>query len=197
MNSVKFAKKGHNVQIFSPSTFIKPEMFHLNNNIIISEYSYINGGLGTYIGNHVHIAAQSCISGGGYCVLEDFSGISAGCRLITGSALVDGDGLTSPTLPDKYQAVERSYVILKKHALLATNVIVHPGVVIEEGTVVASGSVVTKNTECWAIYMGVPARKVRLREAETIKVLEKSVYEDQDLAPSDFGKIISRILSEK
>lgn len=193
MNEIKFAQEGDNVEIYQPVTFIKPEMIHLKNFIIISEFSYINGGLGTYIGNHVHIATQSCISGGGYCFIEDFAGISAGVKLITGSARFNGEGLTSPTLPKKFQSVKRSYIVLKKHSVLATNVVVHPGVTIGEGTIVASGSVVTKDTEPWSIYMGIPAKKIRDRNPLQIKELEKLLYSEQNLISSDFSLLIEKV----
>jgi len=194
MNDIKFARIGKNVDIYQPVSFIKPEKIFLGNNIIISEFAYINGGLGTYVGNHVHIAAQSCISGGGYCIIEDFAGISAGAKLITGSAQFNGEGLTSPTVPQKYQAVKRSYVIIKKHAILATNVVVHPGVTIGEGSVIASGSIVTKDTEPWSIYMGSPAKKTKNRDRSKIIELENKVNEEQNLIPSDFTQIINSII---
>ncbi|MGK7390779.1 MAG: acyltransferase [Candidatus Cyclobacteriaceae bacterium M2_1C_046] len=189
-------RKGVEVNIYQPVTLIKPENLYLNNYIIISEYAYINAGLGTYVGNHIHISTHSSISGGGWCILEDFSGLSAGVRLITGSALFDGGGLANPTLPEKYQSVKKSYVIVKRHATLATNVIVHPGVIIEEGTVVASGSVVTKNTEPWSIYMGVPAKKVKSRRKEDIFRLEKDLYAEQNLIPTDYSELINKVINK-
>jgi galactoside O-acetyltransferase len=188
-----FKNIGIGVDVYEPIAVMKPEAIWLSNHIIISEFAYINGGSGTYIGNHVHIAAHTSISGGGYCVMEDFTGISAGVRLITGSASFNGEGLTSPTLPVKFQAVKRSYVIIEKHATLATNVVVHPGVTIGEGTIVSSGSVVTKDTEPWSIYMGIPAKKVRDRDKSKILEHERLVYIEQNLEPSDFKEIIRKI----
>jgi len=192
-----FKHIGKEVNIFTPVAIMKPEMIWLNNYIIISEFAYINGGLGLYLGNHIHIATHTSISGGGYCVMEDFTGISAGVRLVTGSAMFNGEGLTSPTISPKYQAVKRSYVILKKHSVLASNVIVHPGVVIGEGTIVASGSIVTKDTEPWSIYMGIPAKKIKERDKSKILEWEKRIYEEQNLIPSDFTSIINDILECK
>jgi acetyltransferase-like isoleucine patch superfamily enzyme len=194
-HSFKFI--GENVKIFEPVAIMRPENISIFNHVILSEFAYINGGLGLYVGNHVHIATHTSISGGGYCVMEDFTGISAGVRLVTGSALFNGEGLTSPTLPEKFQAVKRAYVIIKKHATLATNVIVHPGVTIGEGTIVGSGSIVTKDTEPWSIYMGTPARKVKDRERSKIIEWEEKVYEVQNLTPSDFSGIIRDILKNK
>ena len=65
-----FKNKGKEVKIYEPVAIMKPEKIWLENNIIISDFAYINGGEGTYIGNHVHIAAHTSISGGGTCVME-------------------------------------------------------------------------------------------------------------------------------
>jgi acetyltransferase-like isoleucine patch superfamily enzyme len=188
---------GENVRIFDPIAIIKPEMISIGSHVILSEFAYLNGGMGLFIGNHVHIAAHSCISGGGFCVMEDFTGISAGVRLVTGSAKFNGEGLTSPTLPIEFQAVTRSYCIIRKHATLATNVIVHPGVIIGEGTIVGSGSIVTRDTEPWSIYMGTPARKVKDRDPYKILEIEEKVYETMNLQKSDFTEVINNILQSR
>jgi len=193
----KFKTIGENVSVYDPVAIMKPEMISLGSHIIISEFAYINGGLGIYVGNNVHIAAQTCISGGGYCILDDFSGISAGVKLITGSAIFDGTGLTSPTLPREFQSVKRSYVIIKKHATLATNVVVHPGVTIGEGCIVASGSVVTKDTEPWSIYMGTPAKKVKDRSSDKIIDLAKQVSKKMNLTDSNFDDLIQKIAHDE
>lgn len=193
MMDYSFKTIGENVKIFEPVAIMRPENISIADYVIISEFAYINGGLGTYFGNHIHIAAHTCISGGGYCVMEDFSGISAGVKLITGSAVFDGNGLTSPTVPTNYQSVKRSFVIIKKHALLFTNVIVHPGITIGEGSIVGSGSIVTKDTEPWSMYMGSPARKVKERDKSRILELEKEIYKEQKLVPADFTAIIRDI----
>lgn len=184
-----FQEIGDRVQIFEPCTFIHPEKMILKSDIIISEYSYINGGLGLGIGSHIHIASHSSISGGGYCILEDFSGLSAGVRIITGSADIFGKGLTSPTLPKEFQAVKRSFVHLEKHALLFTNVVVHPGVTIGEGAVVASGSIVTKDIEPWSIYMGIPAKKVGRRNKKKLLENEKKLISKYHVKSSNFTSL--------
>jgi len=186
----EFKEIGENVTIYEPVTIIKPGSIVLKNNIIISEYAYIAGGKGTFIGNFIHISTQSVISGGGHCVLEDFVGLSAGVRIISGSEDINGDGLTNPTIPDEFRSYYRSYVHCKKHSFLATNVIVHPGVTIGEGTVVSSGSVITKDLEPWSIYMGVPARKIRNRQKEIILAKEKEILMKYSIESSNFKDIV-------
>jgi acetyltransferase-like isoleucine patch superfamily enzyme len=190
-------KIGKDVKIFEPVALIQPERITLANHIIISEFAYLSAGLGIFIGNYIHVATHSSISGGGYCVLDDFSGISAGCRVITGSAELTGNGLTNPMIHDEFGTVYISYVHLEKHSLLSSNVIVHPGITIGEGTVVASGSVVTKSLEPWGIYMGSPAKRVRDRPKKKMLELEKKIYQKDSIAPSDFSSIIEKMKALK
>lgn len=186
---------GGNVRIYQPVALISPENLVLKNHIIISEFAYLAAGLGTWIGNHIHIAAHSSISGGGYCVMEDFSGIAAGARLITGSANVGGFNMTSPTLPGEFQDVERSYIHMAKHSAIFTNAVVYPGVTIGEGAIVAVGSVVKDNLEPWTIYAGNPAKKVAKRPKRNILNQEDLLYTSTNLIPSDFSKEIEFVKS--
>lgn len=183
-----FKEIGKNVVIYQPVTIIRPEVFTFKNNILVSEYSYLAGGSGIYIGNYIHISAHTVISGGGFCILEDFVGLSAGVRIITGSEDISGKALTNPTIPIEYRSFYRSYVICKKHSFLATNVIVHPGVTIGEGSVIASGSVVTKDIEPWGIYMGVPAKRIKDRPKDEIILLEQKLFEEQQIMPGNFAE---------
>lgn len=47
-------------------------------------------------------------------------------------------------------------------------VIVNPGVTLAQGSVIGANSFVTKNTEPWTIYIGNPAKPVKLRKKETM-----------------------------
>lgn len=188
---------GENVRIYQPVALISPENLVLKNHIIISEFAYVAAGLGTWIGNHIHIAAHSSISGGGYCIMEDFSGIAAGARLITGSANVGGFNMTSPTLPKEFQDVERSFIHLGKHSAVFTNAVVYPGVTIGEGAIVAVGSVVKDDLEPWTIYAGNPARKVAKRPKRNILKQEELLYSSTNLTPSEFSQEIKFIKSLK
>lgn len=183
----QFAEKGKNVIIYPDVTIIRPDNIYLKSNIIISEYAWIIGGIKTIIGNFVHVSNHSSISGGGVCIVEDFVGFSAGVRVITGSEIVDGSGLTNPTIPMSYRAITRSYVHLQRHVFLATNVIVHPNVTIGEGAVIGSGSVVTKDIEPWTINVGIPAVPKKTRPKEKIKRLERMIYCDLNVIPFDAG----------
>ena len=190
MGKWKFKLIGDKVIIYDPVTFINPDLIILNNNIIISEFSFINAGQGLFIGNYIHISPFTSIMGDGYCILEDFVGLSSGVRLITGSDDYSGRALTNPTVPSEYRNINKSFIHCKKHSLLATNVVVHPGVTIGEGAVVASNSLVTNDLEPWCVYMGIPARKVKERQKDKILEFEKDLKNKYNFKNSDYTPFI-------
>jgi len=186
---IVFAEKGKDVTLYPYVVFVNPANIHIKNHVIISEFCWLHGGIKTIIGNFIHIACFSSIAGGGLCIFEDFVGVSAGVRIITGSELIRGEGLTNPTIPREYRAVSRSFVHLEKHVFLASDVVVHPGVTIGEGAVVGSNSVVTKDLEPWTINIGIPAKPIGRRPADKIKAFETRLYEQSGLSsfePHDY-----------
>ena len=128
--------------------------------------------------------------GGGYCILEDFVGLSTGVRLITGNDDYSGRALTNPTVPSEFRNIDKSFIHCKKHSLLATNVVVHPGVTIGKGAVAASNSLVTKDLEPWSIYMGIPAKKVKEREKDKILKYENELKNKYNFKNSDYRSFI-------
>lgn len=163
---------GRGVRIFQGARLVTPEVIGIGDRTQLDEGIYLFGGDGIELGCHVHFAFGSSVSGGGRCVVGDFVGVAAGARLITGTDLADGTGLTNPTVPPHYRAVRRGHVRVGDHVLVFTNAVVLPDVTIGEGAVVAAGSVVHYDLEPWAIYAGTPLRRVGVRPRE--RVLEQA-----------------------
>jgi galactoside O-acetyltransferase len=180
-----FASLGTAVTLHPQCVFIAADRIHLGSHVIVSELTWVHGGVQTVVGSFVHLANHTSIAGGGFCLLEDFVGFSAGARVVTGSEMVKGEGLTNPTIPPEFRAVRRSFVHLARHAFLGTNVVVHPGVTIGEGAVIGSGSVVTRDVEPWTINYGSPARPVGTRPSGTMLDLAARLYERLGVAPLD------------
>ena len=187
----QFKEAGISTEIFEPVSIIQPDKIILKNHIRISEFSVLAGGLGLYIGNFIHIASQVIISGGGYCFLEDFVGVCAGVKIITGSDDIAGEGIPSPLVPQEFRSFYRSYVYCERHSFLGTGCIIHPGVTIGEGTVVGSGSVVTKSLDPWGIYSGSPARRMKERPREKILDMAQRTYDALQIFPVHFKKEVA------
>lgn len=168
----KFKRIGKNVSIGKYVYFRYPELVEIGDNVIIDEFCYFTSSL--TIGNYVHIASHcTCIGGkNSKLIMSDFSGLSAGCRIICGS----DDylcGLTNPNIPFEFRgATKIGEVFIGKHAVLGTNTVVHPLVRINEGAATGSLTLVTKDLESWSIYIGSPAKKIKDRDRTTILKLE-------------------------
>ncbi len=184
-----FDALGDAVTIHPYCVFIQPERIALGSHVLISEFTWIHGGRRTVVGSFVHLANHASIGGGGVCIVEDFAGFSAGARVVTGTELVHGEGLTNPTIPAEFRAVRRSWVHLERHAFLGTNAVVHPGVTIGEGAVVGSGAVVTKDVAPWTINAGVPARPIGDRDGRRMLELADRLYASLGVTPLDASSL--------
>ena len=173
-------KCGRQVKIYAGCRLFPPERLSVGDCSQIDEGVWIFTGEGVSIGRHVHLAFGCSISGGGRCEIDDFAGFGAGVRLLTGTEVIDGSGLTNPTIPSVLRAVRRGRIHVGAHALVFTNSIVWPDVTIGEGAVVAAGSVVHHDLKPWAIYAGNPLVQVGVRPKETILALaDQLLAEDQ------------------
>jgi len=168
----KFKAIGKNVTIGKNVYFRYPELIEIGDNVIIDDFCYFTTALS--IGNYVHIGPHcTCIGGSqSKLIMKDFSGFSAGCRIICGSDDYT-TGLTNPNIPIQFRGKTKiGEIVLGKHAVLGTNTVVHPLVTIGEGAATGSLTLVTKDLEAWGIYIGSPAKKFKDREKDIIIQLE-------------------------
>ena len=98
--------------------------------------------------------------------MDDFSGLSSGVRIFTGSEDFQEWGFGNPTIDEKYRNTKRSPVHIGKFCVIGANSVILPGVTVGEGATVGACSVVTKNLEPWGIYVG--NRKIGERNRESI-----------------------------
>lgn len=168
-------RTGTDVTIHPLARLLHGESISLGSNIIIDDFVFVGRHEQLLIGNHVHIASHASITGGGWCVLGDFSGISSGARILSGSDdLVDGR-LTGPTVPGQFRSVTRDRIAVGRHVVIGANAVVLPGVTIGEGAIVGAGSVVTGNLDPWSVNVGQPARPVGERDRVSVLDAERTL----------------------
>lgn len=143
-----------NIKIYESAKIIGIENIEFGEHIIIDDFTFIHAKKKIMIGNYVHIAAFSSITGGEMVVLEDFSGLSMGCRIFSGTEDFIGMGFGNPTIPDQYRNVRRAPVHIGRFSIVGANSVILPGVIIGEGVSVGANSVITKNLEPWGVYIG-------------------------------------------
>ena len=162
-----FKKQGIDSYIDTTSRIKHPLHLELGNHVAIDMGVYLSTT--AVIGDYVHIAPYTCIIGGvdSKLIMEDFSGISAGCKILCGSDDFT-KGMMNPQVPIQYRTPKLSTVHFKRFSCIGVNCVVMPGITLAEGSVVGSNSVLTKDTEPWTIYVGNPAKPIKLRDKETI-----------------------------
>jgi acetyltransferase-like isoleucine patch superfamily enzyme len=176
IKNLKFARVGINVLVSSKTSIYNPELIEIGDNSRIDDFCSISGKV--IIGKNVHIASHSIVIGGIEGItLEDFSGVSFGCKIFSSSDDYSGEFLTNPTIPEEFKSVTRAPIKISKHAIVGTNSVIFPGVIIEEGCAIAAMSLVNKNTTAWGIYAGIPARRIKDRSRELL-VLESEYIKE-------------------
>lgn len=176
---------GDDVFVSANTEIRRPQLVELGSHIAIDSGSYITTGLKT--GNYVHIGPQVCIIGGadGLLTMGHFTNIAVGGRVICASDTFSGDGLvTAPGIPVEYTRLKKAPIVFEDFVNVGASVTILPGVRLTEGTVIGAGSLVTKSTEPWTIYVGSPARPVKVRPKETMLAYAKELgYPFKKVAP--------------
>jgi acetyltransferase-like isoleucine patch superfamily enzyme len=175
LKAMKFQHLGENVKISDKASIYNPEMITIGDNSRIDDFCVVSGRI--KMGRNVHVAVFCNLAGGTEGItLEDFSGLAYGCHIFTQSDDYSGRTLTNPTVPAKFKNETKKAVHVGRHCIIGTNSIIFPGANVKEGTSVGALSVITKPTEEWAIYFGIPAKKIKNREKDLL------LLEDQYLA---------------
>lgn len=177
LKKIGFKSVGENVLISDKCSIYSPESIEIGNSVRIDDFCILSGNI--KIGNYIHIAAYSALFGGAEIIMEDFSGLSARGLVYSVSDDYSGEFLTNPMIPEKYRGVSKAKVVFKKHSLVGAGSIVLPGVILEEGTSVGAKSLIIKSTQEWSIYAGSPAKKIKDRKKELLKLEEKFLKEEK------------------
>lgn len=151
----------------------------------IDDFAFLNAGKLCRIGRFVHIASFVSVIGGGEFSIDDFSGLSAGCRVITGTDDYTGPFLTNPTVPSEFTHQRISHVTIEKHVIVGTNAVIFPGVTIGAGAAIGACAVVRRDVPPWGVYTGDPLRKIWERDRDAI--LEKAALLLQGFAARSVG----------
>lgn len=177
---VGFKSIGRNILIDKNCTIIGLNNISIGSNVRIDAYTTITAseGGGLTIGSNIHIAGYCLLAASGGIIMEDFSAISHGTKIYSASDDYSGGYLTNAVIPDKYKNVKRGLVTLKKHSLIGSSSVLLPGVVVGEGTTVGAMSLVSKSLDDWSVYAGIPAKKIKDRPKDLLKLEHEYVREN-------------------
>jgi acetyltransferase-like isoleucine patch superfamily enzyme len=175
-NTTKYNIPG--VRTFEYTKILGVENIEFGHDIIIDDFTLIYATNKIKVGNYVHIACFASITGGGEVEIADFSAISQGVRLLTGTDDFKDWGFGNSTINEKYRNTLRAPIKIGKFCIIGANSVILPGVTIGEGVTVGANSVVTKNLEPWGVYIGNKRFKERDRAA-VLKNYERYMNENK------------------
>lgn len=165
LKKLNISSYGEDVFISENVEIRRPQLVTLGNHIAIDTGFYCTTAL--ELGDYIHIAPYTAIIGGakGKLIMAHFTNISVGGKIICGSDDFHGEGLiTAPGIPEEFRdQLKIEEVRFEMFANVGANVTILPGVTLGEGCVIGACSLVTNNTEPWTIYVGIPARPIKVR----------------------------------
>jgi len=164
VNNLEYKSLGDDVFIHGLAIIKHPTLS------IIGSHNAIDNGVTIstelIMGDYIHIAPYVVVIGGkkSKLILNDFSFVASGTKIVCGSEDYTGAGLVGPTIPEEYRKLTYSTVIFEKYAGCGVNCSIMPGVTLAEGSILGANSLLTKDTEPWTIYVGSPAKPVKIRD---------------------------------
>lgn len=114
---------------------------HIGSDCNVNAYSFLSGGGGLYIADHVMIASHVSIYASNHVFAD-----------------------TTVTMNKQGLSMER--IDIERDVWVGTGVRILDGVVVATGSVLAAGAVITKSTNPHSINGGVPARQIGTRLAD-------------------------------
>jgi len=113
----------------------------------------ISIGVGTYINRYSIIDAHLSIEIGARVLIGPYVFITDSDHCMVGRARISGAGMVS--VP----------VVINDEVWIGAHVTILKGVIIGKGAVIAAGSVVNRDVPPFAIYGGIPAKMIKMRDA--------------------------------
>lgn len=171
LDNMGFKSLGKNVKISDKASIYNANEIEIGDNSRIDDFCVISGKV--TIGKNVHIAPMCLVAGGEKGIhLSDFSGLAYQVQVFTQSDDYSGRSLTNPTIPANFKQEYKKAIFLGKHVIVGAGSIIFPGVHIADGCSIGALTLVTKSTEEWGIYVGNPAKRIKERKKDLLK-LEK------------------------
>lgn len=160
---------GADVKISRFARIYGAQNISIGDNVRIDDFCILSGHI--TIGSNIHISAYVALYGSKGIVLEDYTGISPQTTVYSAMDDFSGDYLIGPIHDESKTNVTGGPVIIKKYSQIGTKCCVFPNLTIGEGVAVGACSLVMKSLEEWGIYVGVPAKFLKHRSSNLIKLV--------------------------
>jgi len=169
LGMMNFKSLGDNVKISDKARIYDCEQIDIGDNSRIDDFCVLSGKIA--IGRNVHITPMCIVAGGKPgLIIGDFVALAYGVKVFTQSDDYSGESMTNSTISKQFKNEIFKKVIIKKHSIVGAGTVIMPGVVVKEGTSVGAMSLVLKSSEPWTIIAGCPAKKIKNRKQNILKL---------------------------
>ncbi|EAI7261969.1 transferase [Campylobacter lari] len=171
-----FKKIGENVLISKKTSLYNIACIEILDNVRIDDFVILIGPIN--IKSYVHIGAGSILTGGiDGITVENFVGISSGCKIFSVTDDYTGMFMSNPMVPNEYKNVLSRKIIIEKHCLIGSNSVVLPNSGgLAEGVSVGALSLVMRKTKPYGIYFGAPAKRIAERNKNVLELEKKLIF---------------------
>ncbi len=168
-------KVGKNIIISKTADLVGIENMEFGDNIVIEGFCILAalGDTPMRIGSHVHINTHCLLSGVAGITIEDCSTLSSGCKLFSSSDDYSGQTMTNATVDDQFKAMQRGSIHIGAHCVVGANSVIMPSVTLGTGAAIGALSFVNDDCTPWGIYAGTPAKRIKARSQELLKLEPK------------------------
>lgn len=176
LKQFKFKSIGKNVFIKKNVGMFFIENISIGNNVRIDDNVIIvasKKNSSVKIGNYIHIASNCYLAGSDGIDMMDFTTLAPGVLIFSGSDDYSGKKLTNPMVGNPYVGGKSGKVTLCKHVIIGAGSVVLPDVTIKQGSSVGALSLVNKDLNPWGVYSGIPAKKIKSRYKDVLKLEKK------------------------
>lgn len=164
-----FKSLGTNVRISSDARVYGQNNISLGNNVRIDDFCTIVAVSG-YITlcDYVSIMRGCHLSGVFGIEMKAFSHLAGNCLIYSASDDYSGSGITTVTVPAKYQRYVGGRVVIGRHVIVGTGSIVLGEADIGEGCALGAMSLVHGSLQPWGIYAGAPVKRRKERRKDML-----------------------------
>ncbi len=163
---------GKNVIIGKTVRIRYPHLVSIGDNCIIDDFTYISTELELQGYNHISSGCKIIGGANSKLIMKPFSTFSPNVVIAAGS---DDylSGIATPMVDIEFKGnVEYGTVSIGRHSIIGTGSVILPNIIVNDGATVGALSLVNKNLDEWALYAGVPVKKIKIRDKGKILELE-------------------------
>jgi len=179
LQAMGFKAVGKSAKVSDKASIYNPESIELGDHSRIDDFCVVSGRVS--IGKFCHITPM-CLVAGGYpgVTLSDFCTLAYGVKVFAQSDDYSGGTMVNSLIPSKFKNEYFAEVFLERQVIIGAGSIVLPGVIVKEGCAVGAMTLVNKNTEAWGVYAGNPARRIKDRKKDLLKLEAQFLKEQQE-----------------